>query len=880
MRVFLSRLIGAFRRRDADLDEEIQTHLELLTEENIKQGMARDQARAAARRAFGGVAQTKEAHGDQHGFRLVEDFLHDTRFGLRFLRKSPGFAFTAVATLTLGIGVNVLIFSFAYPILTTRLPGTESERLVRIFENRDSNVFYADYEAFRDQTRVLEDLAASQIEGLSLRIGDVPEHLVGMVVSGNYFHVLGISAQLGRTLTPNDDRPDAPGVVVLTDRSWRTRFGADPGIVGRPVVVNGRPYTVVGVAPPRFLGTAVPVIPEMWVAWHAPGFAPSAEDVVRRRERSAQVIGRLKPGQTLQDAQQDLAHIAADLATTYPENHGRTVNLYEGYLVAPALRAQTLGFLTVLLTLTALVLIVACVNLAGLQLARGAARVQEIGIRLALGAGRGRLVRQLLTESLLLSVLSSIAAVVSVVAVGRALASWSAVMPGGMTLTVAPEIGWNIVASAMALAVATTVLVGLLPALRSSRIGIVGASYWTTSTGSRLRGQAFIVAAQLCLTTVLIVLAAVLARSLAKAQALDPGFSSDGVLSASIDVSSRSFSPEPGARFYADLRESVEQVPGVISVGLAELVPLTLSGRSRLVLKEGQNPPARTDRESVVVFTNNVSPGFLDTLGIPLRGGRDFEDRDRVGQPDVAIINETMARRYWADTNPLARRFRIWDGLEGFGPWIEVVGIVHDGKYVTLGEEPRPFFYRPLGQSFAPDVTLLIKTAREPLRLLPTLRTQLRTFDPDLAVFSAAALTDQTKLSVLPVRLAASVAMVLGLIVLVLAAIGIYGVTAYQMRRRTREVGLRIALGAEPSRIVALLTRRSLRWTAGGIGCGLVLAAFAAAILRTLLYGVSAVDPVAFGGVAFLLGTTAYAAAYIPARRVSRLDPMVALRCE
>jgi predicted permease len=321
-------------------------------------------------------------------------------------------------------------------------------------------------------------------------------------------------------------------------------------------------------------------------------------------------------------------------------------------------------------------------------------------------------------------------------------------------------------------------------------------------------------------------------------------------------------------------------MPGVTSVGLAELVPLTLSSRSRLVLRDGQEPPQPADRGSVAVFTNNVSPGYLMTLGIPLLVGRDFGIRDRFDTPDVAIVNETMARRYWPDAEPLGRRFRTWDGLDGFGPWIEVVGVARDSKYATLGEERRPFFYRPLAQSFAPEVSLLIKTVSDPLALLPTLRAELRAFDADLAIFSANALSDQTKLSVMPVQLAAGVAMTLGLIALVLAAVGIYGVTAYQLRRRTREVGIRMALGAEPARVVGLLTRRNVRWIGGGIGCGLAASALATRVLSGLLYGVSAIDPVAFAGVGSLLAAMAYAATWVPARRAARVDPIVALRCE
>jgi predicted permease len=536
--------------------------------------------------------------------------------------------------------------------------------------------------------------------------------------------------------------------------------------------------------------------------------------------------------------------------------------------------------LAILLTLTSLVLVVACVNLAGLQLARGAARQREIGVRLALGVGRGRLIRQLVTESLLLSVISAATGIVCAVAGAQTLASWSAVVPGGQTLTVATSIGWDAVVFAAVLAILTTTVVGLLPAWRASRPDIITAIHSTPATGPRLRSRAFVVAGQLSLTTVLLVLASVLARSLLEARGIHPGFSAQGVLSVSIDVSSRSYSREQGGQYFQELRERLEGVPSVTSASLAELVPLTLSGRSRLVVRDGEALPTAADRESLVVYTNNVSPGFFTTLGITLLAGRDFDGRDRADQTDVAIVNETMARRYWPNDNPLGHHFRMWNGTDGVGPPIEVIGLAHDSKYVSIGEEQRAFFYRPLAQAFAPDVTMLITTIGEPLGLLPALRAELRTFDPDLALVSAAPLVDQTRISLLPVQVAASVAVALGLVVLALAAIGTYGVTAYDVRRRTREFAIRVALGADARDVVVGLVRERMWWTIAAVGGGLAVAGVASSILSTLLYGVNSRDPIAFAAVPLMLCGTALLAVWWPARRAARVDPMVALRCE
>ena len=868
------------RRKEDELREELEFHLAEETSERQAEGFPENAAKWAARRDLGNTNLLREDVQTVWSWALLDQTAQDIRYALRSFRQSPGFPATAVLTLALGIGVNVFIFSFAYPILTARLPGIDPERLVRIYESRTSNVFYADYEAFRDRTRVLEGFAASQIEGMSIRLDASPQHAIGMVVSGHYFQVLGIEPRLGRLLLPSDDQPGAPGAVVLSDRGWRNRFGGDLGVVGRPIIVNGQPFTVVGVAPADFVGTSVPVNPELWVAWHAPGFAPSTEDVLRRRGRSAQVIGRLKRGQTVRDAQADLAGIAADLAKSHPENIGRSVWVYDGYLVSPELRTQALGFLAILLMLTSLVLVVACVNLAGLQLARGAARQREIGVRLALGAGRGRLMRQLVAESLLLSVLSAFAGVACAVAGAQIVASWSAVLPGGQTLTVASTIGRDAVLFAAGLAILTTTLVGLLPALRASRPDIVRAIHSTPATGPRLRTRTLVVAGQLSLTTVLLVLASVLARSLLEARGIDPGFSPDGILSVSIDVNSRAYSREEGGRYFQELGDRVERVPGVRSAALAELVPLTLSGRSRLVLRDDQTIPTAADRESLVVYTNNVSPSFFATLGIPLLAGRDFDNRDRSDRPNVAIVNETMADRYWPNTSPIGRHFRLWDGMDGVGAPIEVIGLARDSKYVSIGEEQRPFFYRPLAQAFARDVTMLIATTGEPLGLLPALRSELRTFDAELALVSAAPLIEQTRISLLPVQVAASVALSLGFVVLALAAIGTYGVAAYDVRRRTKELAIRVALGANARDVIVGLVRERMWWTTAAVVGGLGAAAVASSILSTLLYGVSSVDPIAFAGVAVVLCNTAFLAAWLPARRAARVDPMVALRCE
>ena len=881
----LRRIGGVFTRLRAerDFDDELESHLQLHIDELVRSGLTSAEARRQALAKLGGRQQARERYRDRRSLPFLEQFLQDARFGLRLFVRNPGFSLLTIVTLTIGLGVNILVFSLGYPILVTPLPGVDPDRLVRVYASasEDANVRFADYLDYQDRNRTLTGLAATKVEGFSLQTNDGTDHALGLVVSGDYFVVLGIGAAVGRTLTPADDRPDSAGVVMLSHGAWTQRFGADPGIVGRTLMINGRPLSVVGVTLQQFPGTALPAVAEIYVTWHGSALRPSASELARGAGRSVQLIGRLKSGIELPQAQADLSAIASDLTATVPERDAVAVGVYEGHMVAPSMRARAAAFLAVLLSLTVLVLGVTAINLAALQLARGTARRQEIDVRWALGAARARLVRQLLTENLVLSAAACLSAFGFVLGGARLLALWSATMPGGMTLTVAPHIGWQAVAFAIVLSLSTTVLIGLLPALRSSRLTASSLSAMRAAGAGRVRGRVVLITAQTAFSTLLVVLAAVLLRSLGEAREIDRGFSTERILSASVDIDERRYTAEQGANFYARLIETTERTPGVVSASLVELVPLTMSNRSRLVLREGQAPPAATERGTVAVSTNNIAPGYLEVVGIPLLAGRDFSWRDATNSPEVAIVNETFARRSWPDENPVGQRFRTWDGLQSLGPWIEVVGLARDSKYTTVGEDPRPLFYRPLAQVFVSQVNALVKTtSSEPLTVLPTLRAALQGFDPALAVFAADTLDRQTRLSLLPVQATAALATCLGMVALILTAIGIYGVTAQLVRQRAREAVIRIALGAEPRRVTGLLVRQGLKWAALGLVLGLAGAAASTRLLSSLLYGISAIDPIAFVSVPALVSATAYLACWWPAHRVVRADPAVTLRAD
>jgi len=824
--------------------------------------------------------QTKEGCREVGGWAWIDALAQDLRYGLRMLLKNRGFSFVAVTALAFGIGTNVLIFTLANALLLRPLAVANPESVIRAYTNVHSNTSYADYLDYRDSNHTLSALAAFQMASVSIRADGPPEHAWGMTVSGNYFDALGVTAARGRAIAPADDRIGAPGAIVLSDGFWRRRFGGDPTLIGHPLIVNGNSFTIIGVAPPGFTGTMAPLLPELWIAWNAPGFAPSRDDIIRRRGRSAHLIGRLQPGVSRLQTQADLSVRAAALALEHPDtNRDLTITVYPGRTLSDDFGSAPTLFVALLMVVVGLVLLIACTNLANLLLARSAARRREIATRLALGAGRRRLVRQLLTESLLLSCCGGLTAFVIAVIVAQVIATMriTAMVPVGLPL----DFDWRVVTFGVGLSLCTTILFGLTPALAATKRDVVpGLKDGLGTSGSqKSRLRASLMIAQVAMSTLLLVSAGVLVRSLVGAQAIDRGFSSDHVLVANFDLDTRGYAPDRGATFYEQLVERVEQMPGVIAANVVDIVPLTLSNQTRTILKEGQRPPERADT-LLPAYVNAVSRGHFRTLSIPLLSGRDFEATDRATSPQVAIVNQTLANRLWPRENPLGKRVREWDRRSSFGPWLEVVGLVRDSKYVTVGEDPKAFMYRPLAQAYKAEPTLLVKVAGDPLAAFPSIRDQVQSLDRDLPVFGATTLDDATSISLLPMRIAATLAATLGVVALALAAIGLYGVMSYLVRQRTREIGIRMALGAQPKSVISLLTRQGMYWTLVGIAVGLGMCALVTRMFSGLLYGVGARDPVAFVSVPLLLAVTAYLACALPGYRASRMNPLTALREE
>ena len=805
--------------------------------------------------------------------------LQDVRFGVRTLARTPGFAAIAVMVLALGIGVNATVFSVANAFFLRPLPVSDPETIVRVYANRYSNVRYPMYIELRDRNSTLTGLAAFQIRSFGLRIDADPEHTFGEIVTGEYFPILGVTPARGRLLAAADDRAGAPPVVVLSHGFWTRRFAQSPDVVGRMVALNGQPFTIVGVAAEGFTGVLAPLVGDLWVPLAADAVLRPSLDETARLNASFHLAGRLKPGVERTQAQADLDTIGRQLraATGEPDRAQPAVTVYGSTMLHPEASQPVTAFTAVLMTVVALVLLIVCVNVANLVLARAAGRNMELAVRQSLGAGRGRLVRQMLTENLILSIAGA--------AAGFALAFWTtralsaATIPAPFPVVFNLIVDWRVLAFTAVVAIAVTLAFGLMPALTASRVDLVSALKGLSATGPRHgRLRSTFLVAQVSMSVLLLIVAGLFIRSFRSAQSIDTGFDDTNVLTASIDLETRGYSDARGIELVRSLIERLEAAPTVVSANAVDIVPLTLSNTTTYLLRDGDVAPQRGQSPPTPrIYTNAVGPGHFETLRIALIAGRDFSHQDRETAPPVAIVNESLARRFWPEQDAVGKRLRPING----GPdtrAIEIVGVVRDSKYVTVGEEPRPFLFRPLAQEYTPRITLLVKAAGAPSSVLPTIRQEVGALDPGLAVFNMATLAEVTSVSLLPARVAGTLLAVLGFLALALAALGIYGVLSYLVRARTREIGIRVAIGAAPHMVVAMVVRQAMTWTIIGAVIGVTLALAVTRFVASFLYGISPTDPMTFGGVTLVLAAAASIAALVPAIRASRIDPLAALR--
>jgi predicted permease len=811
----------------------------------------------------------------------------DVRYGLRMLWRSPGFTAVAVVSLALGIGVNTAIFSLFNAVLVRPLPVVAGQASLVWLRAPNS---YPDYQDYREQARSFEGLAAATgTREFSLTRGGEPELLKGEFVTANYFDVLGVPVRLGRAFLEEEGRDPLP-VVVISDRLWRTRFGADASVVGRQITLNGLGFTVVGVAPEKFIGTEVGLERDLWVPLSLePMLNPQTAEREGRegrsllRERNSYwlaVFGRLKNGVTREQAGAEMDAVARRVA----ESAGERVNAEALRRVQPLAlsggldprdREEALPVAGVVMGIVGLVLLIACANIAGLLVARGAVRRRETAVRQALGASRRRLVRQWLTESVLLGVAGGAAGLLLALWANDLVLSYARATP---LASLDLGLDFRVLAFTLFVSVGAGMVFGLAPALQASRLDIVTAlkteDALARSGSRRSRLRAVFVTAQVTLSVVLLVCAGLFIRSLQSAHSIDPGFRVERALTVPVDLGLLRYKETEGRAFYRELLSRVASQPGVESASFVRFAQLGSSFAQGQVFAEGK---AGEGDEGTSTGFNIVGPRYFETMGTRLARGRDFTDADREGSPGAVVVNETLARTLWPDDDALGKRLSF-EGARG--PFYEVVGIARDGKYRSLGDRSRPYVYRPLMQSYEPKMTLVVRTSGEPTALAGAVRTQLRALDPNLPVADVRTLEDQFDLSLLPSRVAAWTLGAFGLLALALAAIGVYGVVSYSVAQRTREIGVRVALGASRRDVLRLVLGDGLKMVAAGLAVGLLLALAATRLVAGFLYGVGATDPVTFAGVPLLLGAVALAAGYLPARRATKVDPMKALRYE
>lgn len=814
----------------------------------------------------------------------MDTLLQDFRYAVRQLLRSPGFTAAAVLTLALGIGANTAIFSVVDAVLLRPLRGVENpERLVGITPGGIPHPVYRD---LQDQNQALSGLAAFRLRTMSLGSGDRPELVSGGIVSGNYFSVVGARPVLGRSINPDDDAGAQP-VSMLSHELWKRSFGSAPDVVGKTVVLNGRTFTIVGVASPEFSGTALFSEPAIWIPIGAWPFVATGSldglDIHNRGWGWLSLVGRLKPGIDLQQAQADLNALVRSQRELYPDEIPDGFSLAVHPASVAAAGAEMHGglvlFSSLLFAAVGLVLLIACANVAGLLLARAAKRRKEIGIRMSLGASRGRVIRQLLSESLVLSLVAGTLGMVVAVWTMEFLASFA---PTGAMPMDLPDVGLNprVLGFALALSVATGVVFSLVPALHASRPDLVPALKDQTSAPGRgtSRLRSALVGAQVALSLLLLICAGLFARTLQKATTVDLGFDPENIALASVNLGLQRYSASRAQQFQRDAVERVKRLPGVQSAGWATDVPLNWEENQEVISVPGYQP--RPDEEMAVAL-RAVGAGYFNTLRIPLVRGREFMDQDAPGAPGVVVINEAMARKYWPNADPVGKRITFSSDPDAERT---VIGVAKNSKQHSVGEEPEPFAYLPLSQKMESwglsGTTLIVRTDGDPKQLLRALSGEIRSLDPNLPVSGLETLREHLGAVLLPQRAGAKLLGLFGLLALVLAAVGIYGVVAYSAAQRTHEIGIRMALGARRRDALLIVLKWSLVSVAVGTALGLIAAFAATRVLSSFLYEISPTDPVAFLGAAALLGAIALFASYLPARHAARVDPMIALRAE
>ena len=876
------RLRAFFRpnRVDEEMKEELRAHLEQQITENIAKGMSAEEARRSAVHTMGGMTQIEQQCRDARGGNVLADFAQDLHYGFRQLLRNPGFAVLAVLCLTLGIGANAAVFSWVEGILFRPYPlVAHQERLFAVAatvqgQGIPDELSWPDFLDLRRNCTLCEDSFVTSITGSTLNVGDHAEVTTGSIVSANYFDAIGVHPILGRGFEAGEDiGENSHPVVVISYQMWRNHFKADREIVGKAQRLNNVPHTIIGVAPEGFYGTFVGRAMEFWVPVSMEeNFRSGGYKLEDRGARWIESYVRLKPGISRAQAQQQVSAIAARLQNDYPAtNRGRGIGIWPLWQT-PFNHARTMGpTLEVMLVVVAFVLLIACANVGNLLLVRSFVRRHEMSVRLAIGANRGRLLKQLLTEGLILSALGT--------AGGFLVAYWcrhllAVLLPEGGAMYLPGAIDGRVMAMSAGICLLVTLIVGLFPALQTRHLDLAGSLKAESSGVVGARGRAWmrsgLVVFQVSLSFILLVGAALLLESLQKIRSISPGFSTTRVAVTGVSTVAAGYDVRRAKTFQNELIDRLSRSPGIESVAFAAVTPLGYTCcPSSPIAVDGYQP--RPDEQSEVEY-NQVGPGYFGTLGIPLLSGREFARSDDENAPLVAIVNRAMMIRYWGGRDPIGRRLQVK------GRWARVVGVAADSKYESMRETPIPFFYVSLRQDFVREPDLNIRTSQSLQSTQATVLREVHALDQDLALYEMITLQEQVNRAISPQLVAVTLVSTLGGLAVLLAAVGFYGVMSYSVAQSTRELGLRMALGAGAANLLRLVLSRGLRLTAGGVVFGAIAALALTRLLGQLLYKVSPQDPVVYGLALAVMTTTALFACLLPAWRASRTDPARVLR--
>jgi predicted permease len=897
-----ARLRSILRARDAEarMDEEFRFHVEMETKRLVDQGIDADEAHRRARAAFGGADQHREAMRDGRGARLFDDLRADVRFALRAMRRKPGFALATALTLGIGIGINGVIFGFVNSLLLRPLPARDADQLVGVFTMHTKSgepdlVAYDDYIDLRDRSGVFEDVAGRTDGPLNLVMprgtagggaassGDI---VWGEFVTENYFSLLGVRPALGRFFTAADAPQGANAFAVLSYPAWRGRFNSDSGVIGRVVRLNGTPFTIVAVAPRGFRGIRTfGFWPEVWapIGMHNALLPGSTRLLQGRGEGWMMVVGRMHPAATRQSTEGALTSFAAQLERDHPASNreiglllvpGATGFDHPGFVKPAVLQlSSALGMVAAIITL-----LIVCANLANLQLARSAARDREIAIRLSLGCSRRRLTRQLLVECVVLAIPGALLAIVAVYFSVRI----ESLMVPRLQFRVGfdPTVDMRVIAYTGAVALLSVLLFGLVPALRASRPGltpsltsVVGRRRTSAAGGKGMRSS--LVVTQLAMAVVLLVAGTLFVRSLTNARAMDLGFDPQGRAIMSVDLGLQGYDAARGRRFYGDVIERLQGNAAIVSATWAFPAPFDTYDRSIPLYSD--ELPGNADDQTIRANATFTDIDFEKALGLQLQAGRVFTKSDSNGTPAVMVVSRRFATQYWPGRDPVGQRVRIGGPS---GAEISVIGVVADAKFTHIGDRNLGRVYIPLRQNFTNRQTLIVHARGNPALVDRTVRDLVATLDPDLPTFGSMTMQESVASGLATYQTAAGTGAFFGLFALLIASIGLYAVVAEGVAARTREIGVRVALGATPRGVMHFIMGSGARLGLVGLAIGVASALGVVTLMRGLLYGLSPHDPLTFVAVPLVLGIVVFVATYLPARRAVRLDPVSALRTD